>query len=314
MSDQIRAATPADYPGIVAIANSQTKEPTTVEALERQEQLRQPEDAYLRVVAADAAGTVLGYGFAWANPILTPGHGDLRIRVDGRYGRQGIGTALENHLAAWAAEVGIRALEADVQEDDPASCAWADHRGYEREYQLYESHLALPNWDSAPFAGALAKVQAHGYRLSTLAREAEGEERLRRLYAVVMPAHHDIPGWAERPQPSLELWSSWVTANPHWNPDAIFLAVQGDDWVGLSEVHVLESGRAYNSFTGVLQAHRGHGLALALKVMALAWTKAQGTPEIITENHSLNHPMLAVNRKLGYVPQSGTLHLCRKLT
>ena len=55
----------------------------------------------------------------------------------------------------------------------------------------------------------------------------------------------------------------------------------------------------------VEESHRGRGIAQALKVRGIMWAKIQSMPIIRTDNDSLNAPMLAVNRKLGYRPEVG---------
>jgi GNAT superfamily N-acetyltransferase len=66
-----------------------------------------------------------------------------------------------------------------------------------------------------------------------------------------------------------------------------------------------ETQRAYNATTGVIRAYRGRKIAQALKALAACYARQHGAREIGTDNDSLNAPMLAVNRKLGYQPQSG---------
>jgi len=53
-------------------------------------------------------------------------------------------------------------------------------------------------------------------------------------------------------------------------------------------------------FTGVARAYRGRRIATALKVRAIRAARRRGVPMLETENHADNHPMLAINRKLGY--------------
>lgn len=61
----------------------------------------------------------------------------------------------------------------------------------------------------------------------------------------------------------------------------------------------------YNMVTGVDRAHRGHGVAQALKLLAIRCARRYGAIYIRTHNDSENAPILAINRKLGYQPQPG---------
>lgn len=111
--------------------------------------------------------------------------------------------------------------------------------------------------------------------------------------------------------PSYEQWRKDLSEDPNWNPAGVILAVDGDRWVGMSHVTRLDSGAMYNSFTGVIREHRGRGLALPLKTVALKWARWTGAAVIRTHNHSVNQPMLAINRKLGYTPKPGVYTLTK---
>ena len=44
---------------------------------------------------------------------------------------------------------------------------------------------------------------------------------------------------------------------------------------------------------------------MTLKLAAMRYARSQGARSISTHNDSKNSPMLALNRKLGYVPEPG---------
>lgn len=59
----------------------------------------------------------------------------------------------------------------------------------------------------------------------------------------------------------------------------------------------------------MLRDYRGRGLAQALKLQTVLLARRAGMRTIRTNNDSLNAPMLAVNRKLGYRPEPGYYEL-----
>jgi RimJ/RimL family protein N-acetyltransferase len=59
--------------------------------------------------------------------------------------------------------------------------------------------------------------------------------------------------------------------------------------------------------TGVSRAHRGLGVALALKLEGIRWGQRQGFHEIMTSNHSRNAAMLHINSRLGFVRAPATI-------
>jgi GNAT superfamily N-acetyltransferase len=67
----------------------------------------------------------------------------------------------------------------------------------------------------------------------------------------------------------------------------------------------------HTGMTGVPRAHRGRGLAVALKWRVIALARERGILELHTNNDSLNAAMLEVNRQLGYRRVSGVVQLER---
>jgi len=59
-------------------------------------------------------------------------------------------------------------------------------------------------------------------------------------------------------------------------------------------------------------AWRGRGIALALKLLAIACARRYGVTYISTNNDSENAPMLAINRTLGYQPEPGYYRMLRE--
>jgi predicted GNAT superfamily acetyltransferase len=85
-------------------------------------------------------------------------------------------------------------------------------------------------------------------------------------------------------------------------PEGFFVAVKGDEYIGLSHALSLEKGVSlYQGLTGVKPAYRHLGIGLAMKVRVIAFAQATGHQTIRAENDAKNSPMLAMNEKLGYI-------------
>lgn len=315
MRYSLRPATESDFPAIVALINAQVNEPTTLEQFQRQESLRPKEDPLLRLVAESESGEFAGFGTSTGGSMMRAHTFSVRVRVAAGHQRQGVGCQLVTALEQWAQEQGARRLESGVQEKNPADVAWAERRGYAREHHIFESVLALAGFDPALYADALSAARDKGIRFMTLAAEgdAASDQFLRRYFDFSLPIMMSQPGVDGMPAPPFERWLQFVRGDSRWSPHGIALAAEGERWVALAEVVHLPSGGFYNGFTGVHQEYRGRGLALPLKVMALAYAKEKGAEYIRTNNHSANQPMLAVNRKLGYVPEPGFFTLVKQL-
>jgi len=83
--------------------------------------------------------------------------------------------------------------------------------------------------------------------------------------------------------------------------DAYFLAVRGDEYVGLRELgkdpdnNVLLGG-----LLGVRRAHRRQGVGLAMQLRGIAYARAHAYPQLKTCTAVQNYPMQALFNKLGY--------------
>jgi GNAT superfamily N-acetyltransferase len=73
----------------------------------------------------------------------------------------------------------------------------------------------------------------------------------------------------------------------------------------------LESGRAYNDYTGTMPYARGRGFATAVKLASLRWAAVNAVTAVWTSNDETNAPMLTVNRRLGYRPSARRVEYVR---
>jgi mycothiol synthase len=117
-----------------------------------------------------------------------------------------------------------------------------------------------------------------------------------------MSVQGDLAAGMERR--GLENYVEYAIHGPDVIPEAFFVAVKGDEYVGLSHVKSMEKGVSlYQCLTGVQPACRRLGLGLAMKVRCIAYAQANGYTLIAAENDARNLPMLAMNARLGYVRQ-----------
>lgn len=311
LSFTIRPATEADFPQIVEIINSQVPDPITLEGLLRDEKLRDPKYPLHRVVAEGPEGDVWGYGLSFHGSWHKPEHFFIRVRVAKPYQGQGAGGALFREAERFATVSGARVLETDVRDNDREALAWLVRRGFRNEEHIFESALDLRAWDPSPFAPAIARTEAAGIRFVTLAEAAQGEEMYRRFYDLYVRLFRDVPVFGQNPFSPYDEWLKYVKGDPHWTPELVILALHEDRWVAMTDLGPTDAGGVYQRLTAVDREYRGLGISLAIKVLSLIKVKALGYPHTRTNNHSANAPMLATNRRLGYVPEPGVF-FCRR--
>jgi GNAT superfamily N-acetyltransferase len=216
----------------------------------------------------------------------------------------GVGSALLAAVERFAAEHGAEFLDSDVRDENPAALDWARRRGYEILDHVFESTLSLAGFDESRFA------QASGVSYFTLA-DRPGEATERQAYEVERAAAPDNPLYARDEFPSFADWRAEWAGRP---AECLVLAADGDRIVGTTLLELMpEEGAAYTGFTGVARAYRGRGVALGLKLQSFRVARQFGLLTMKTNNHADNQPILAVNRKLGYVKTAGFYGLRKRL-
>ncbi len=285
----------------------------TAAAWARRDKLRKPELVDIRLCAAEPE-TDRAIAFLAAADLNTTGFKmadvcDFEITVDHAHRSQGIGTALYEKAFAFAQERGAKRMVTGFREwtpDEPA-IAFLKERGFAEQERETPSYLNMADWDPAPFLGSLAQAEAYGAKIITYADVEDTEENRRKYYDLEVPLIYDIPRRDEQPftfEP-FEDWVKFVIERPEWRPELVLLAEKDGEWIG--ECHVVPKLEApevgMQWLTGVLKAHRGHGIATALKVRAYELARAAGITVMTTENHADNAPMLAINTKFGFIPE-----------
>ncbi|MCB0109676.1 MAG: GNAT family N-acetyltransferase, partial [Caldilineaceae bacterium] len=238
----------------------------------------------------------------------------LWVGVAAERRRQGIGQQLYEHALAMIRAHDGTALVSEVGEDQAAGLRFAQRQGFVHHKHTFQSKLDLHQFDDRAFRAIVDSVQAQGIRLYSMADVPDTPVTRQQLYEINRQTTLQDPG-ADGPFPAFEQFEKDVFAAPWYRPEGQWLAADGDRIIGMCAVgYFQESNSMYNMMTGVDEAYRGRGIAQALKVLAIRWAKAYGADYIRTNNNSENAPMLAINRKLGYVPQPGLYRLINTIT
>lgn len=89
--------------------------------------------------------------------------------------------------------------------------------------------------------------------------------------------------------------------DPTLRLDSSFVALDGDEWIGLSQLlpNIVDPAKATTGLTGVLAPYRRSGIATRLKVKALTWAKKSGICTVYTDTEEAN-PMKDLNMRLGF--------------
>jgi GNAT superfamily N-acetyltransferase len=298
MSFSLRSATSddAELTRFAEVVNDVTPEnPTSLEELRWQDTnfLGERFVAELagKAVGVATVGQILSYrpDFErwWVNVLVREPHR-----------RRGIGSALLVAGSRAARAVGKIGLQTSVSERHADGLAFLQHRGFVEfdRYRMVEldlARLSKPAIDQPP-----------GVEITTLAAMPD---LVTGVHAVAEVAFTDIPHGDEPMQAgTLDEFRKRDVDRPGIPPDAFHVAldVATGDVIGYASLFRIPGRRdaAWHDMTAVAPAHRGRGIAKALKRATIAWAIDAGMRVLETGNDVENAPMRAVNAALGYRP------------
>ncbi|HUQ21461.1 MAG TPA: GNAT family N-acetyltransferase [Gaiellaceae bacterium] len=212
----------------------------------------------------------------------------------------GVGIAVLDALEGWSAEHECTELEGPVSEDDEGSLAWAANHGYQEVGRNSKLVLDLTQAEIADAA------PPEGVEIVTW---SERPELAAGLWEVAREATQDIPGEEEDNIGTLEEWLARDMQGDSDDPRAVFVAVERGEVVGFAKLSLSPESpeRAFHDLTGVKRAHRGRGIAAALKRTQIAWAKANGYMSLQTSNEVRNEPIRRLNERHGYILEPGVV-------
>jgi GNAT superfamily N-acetyltransferase len=279
----------------------------TVAEWERSDSRRTGKEVYRRLVAGSPAIAYLEVVDASTTSWKMEAVCEMELHVAHEHRNKGMGGALYEQALEFARERNARRMVTWFMEhspDEPAH-AFLQHRGFKEQEREKGSSFDLAAFDFTPYEGVIEQVEQSGVHIFAYGDLEDNEENRRKLYDLVTRLTYDIPRRDTQPfiMPPFEEWIKHNLDRPEWAPDATILAEVDGKWVGISQLMFKEgSNIGMTWLTGVLKEYRGRHIATALKLRAFEVARKRGCPVITTENHEDNGPMLAINRKFGFVP------------
>jgi L-amino acid N-acyltransferase YncA len=308
MSLHIRPFTPEDYQAIVEIGNRLFPEyPDTVEEVRYSDENRDPKCEFRRLVA-ELEGRVVGYAqYGQSSAMYHPRKFEIGVYVEPACQGRGIGKALYERLRKELEPFDPIKLFSFAREDYERSVRFLSDRGFAEVMRSWESRLDVQNFDFSPYEGAIERPEAHGIRLVSLKELMDDPKCAEKVFELERDLLGDVP-FPDRYTPEsldFETFYKRTFENPDFLPEAFFIALDGDRYVGTSALWKSQAAprEFYTGLTGIRREHRRKGIALALKLKGIAYAQAKGYKTIKTWNESNNRAILAINERLGFVKQ-----------
>lgn len=311
----IRPFTPDDYPAVADIFNAVYPDfPRTVEEIRFQDEHRDPKCKAGRFVA-ERDGRVVASAtynqFPWS---YHPRKFWVNVSVLPDYQGQGIGSAMYEQVVTALEAFDPISLRSGAREDRTRSVQFLQRRGFQEVERVWVSRLDVTKFDFAPYNGAEEKVRAQGVEIKSLRELQSDPDCYRKLYAMQHEVVQDIPTTETLTEMDFDHWLDSAVNNPNFLPDGYFIAVHNGEYVGTSALWKMQGSDMLDTgLTGVKRAYRRKGIALAMKLCAIAYAKEHGCPTIQTDNHSTNRGMLSINEMLGFVKEPAHVNFVKAL-
>lgn len=313
----VREGTSADLDRLVEFQNrySRPGRSQTVELARRFEDAN-PEPNRLLLLGEDSAGTVVAAASASDGGLMGGGQNRWRanIRVAPDVRGRGVGTQMLERLEAHVRAKGALKLQGAVRGEESEGLRFASKHGYREFHRRFDSYLDVPAFDASRFEDPTKIASRAGVRIDRYdTLEAEAPDRVafqRSTYESLATTQLDIPRPEPLPPPPpFEAVREVYFENDTFARDSSVVAMSEGRVVGTSITIIDPEGVAYTVYTGVDRAHRGKGVALAMKLAILDRLKARGIKLFGTTNDEANAPMRGINEKLGYVIAPPTIEV-----
>ncbi|HZB47385.1 MAG TPA: GNAT family N-acetyltransferase [Pyrinomonadaceae bacterium] len=245
---------------------------------------------------------LLGYGSV-EQSIYLPRY-RLILVVNPLWLRRGVGDLLLDRLTDDLREAGAVTVTFRDRESTSEVQAFLVERGFAETTRQMDLRLAVADTNLAAFAPVVERVKARGISISTLLEERERDPRyVEKLYALTSALRLDDPARPPFAPPSYHEREArlWLEL-PYVLADAYFIAKDGDEYVGVTDLNLLEAvpGGVSQGFTGVRAEYRRRGIATALKVCAVEYAARRGFGTVRALNQPAHSSLLALNARLGF--------------
>jgi mycothiol synthase len=299
---KIHEFTDNDYDVIADIRNACFPDsPGTAEEQRRRDKSLDPKCRQARWVI-ETDGNIVAWGDYFQHSVAYhPRKFAFSIHVHPDHRGRGIGTTLYNHILRALEPFDPLSVGMFLREDHERGVWFLSKRGFHQKLRNRMSTLDIATFDFTRFNGAEEKVRAQGIEILPLPRLQTDPDYERKLYELSCAIERDIPSISEVTDSPFDVWLENQLHSSHILPGGYFVAVDGDRFVGISNVCRVTDDMVTPDQTGVDREYRRRGIALALKIAVNRWCVENYIKTIRTYNEEANTGMLAINDMLGFV-------------
>jgi GNAT superfamily N-acetyltransferase len=297
--------TAEEYNWVVGLVNAVWPDHPTTEKEWKHFQDTVPADTLFREIVVEVDGQSVAHAFYckpwwWGKK---PGHFFFEMHIHPDHQASGVGKAIYEFILADLACESPNKLLTKSREDQADYLHLMDTLGFEQTMRYPASRLDVAKFDLSKHQGLMDKVTLDGIRIQSLSELQKSDPNWKqKFYELRWAIAQDVPSPEPREKQPFESFEKMFLKNPDLLPEANFFALDGDDYVGFSNLWPVPGlNKLDTGLTGIVRSHRRKGIATALKLAGFEYARASGIGTIETENEEDN-PMYQLNLQLGFSP------------
>jgi mycothiol synthase len=304
-----------DYESLAWLENALFSGHISAEEIKNRDHHRDSSLGFVRLVALEASGTMLGVIEATQRPAPWFSRGEVRLAVRQDARRRGIGGALLGALETLLRERGGDTSMLYTSESDADINQFLAHHGYFESFRGYQQWLGLLGFEPNRFTPNWEKLNDADVHLRSLAQLRDQWDTAKKFYDLYTTLEQDAPRADEQYiATSFEEFCTNQYDSPSSFPEGVTFAVKDDELIGLNILYRdSDTPVFHNGLTGIRREFRGLGLALVLKLEGIRVAMMQGAEGITSYNASTNLAILRLNEKLGFKRSPATLEWRKNL-
>jgi GNAT superfamily N-acetyltransferase len=297
-----------DFGQLAALFSLEQDEPTSEPALKDDYEVHKERIIRL-MVAENEQGELLGFNWATISR-FDASQVYFYVIVKPEWRGQGAGRRLYEDVEQAARQAQVKQLQISIRDNCPECRAFAEQCGFTERSHSIGMALDLNAFDDRPYDQMIAKLKGEGFQFTSMEALGNMEAAQRNLYALNNMTTMETPGSEGRPAwLSFDDFKEKVCRADWYKPagQMVVIDTATGGWAAMSAITRFAGvDYAYNLHTGVDKRYRGRKLAQAVKVLALRYARAVlGVNTVHTQHNSHNAPMIAIDRKMGYVQTPG---------
>lgn len=277
----------------------------------------QKERIFRLMVAENERKELLGFNWATRSQ-FDETQAYFHVIVKPEYREQGAGRLLYANVEHAAQASQINQLQITIRDDCQKCISFAQNRGFTERSHTIGMTLDLNTFDDDLNNTKIARLQSEGFQFTSMAALGNTEEAQRKLYALNDMTSMEAPGSeGRRSWLSFEDFQKKVCQADWYRPagQMVVIDTATGTWAAMSAITRFEgTDYAYNLHTGVDRRYRGRKLGQAVKTAALRYARDVLRVNTVRTHHKVeNLPMIAIDRKFGYVQTPGILSMKKTL-